>query len=715
MSFAARRRGNKVKKGVQFTVMVVGASGTGRTTFVNTLCESEVLTHKVSDDPETAHIEVGVKIKPVNVELEEDGVRIALTIVDTPGFGDNIDNEAAFQEIMGYLERQYDDILAEESRIKRNPRFRDNRVHALLYFIPPTGHSLREMDIELMRRLSPRVNVIPVIGKADTLTPSELKGFKKRIMEDIEHYDMLVYNFPYDIEEDDEDTIQDNSELRALLPFAIIGSEEEVEVDGQFVQKLSRSVNPDMQDSSILPEEMANQSVRLKEEQLRKEEEKLREIELRVQREITERRQQLLAKAIHDAAPLADDVFSISHVYEHTNGYAGRFSQLAVEHLRTMPEVDFIERDQVVRIQETQKLAPWGLARVSHRKKLSLGTFTRYDYDPSGGDGVDVYVIDTGININHEEFQGRASWGATIPQNDVDEDGNGHGTHCAGTIASRKFGVAKAANVIAVKVLGSNGSGSMSDVIGGVNFATTASLAKKAKAEAEFKATGKTAHKGSVANMSLGGGKSDALDRAVNAAVDKGLHFAVAAGNDNRDACNYSPAAAEKAVTVGASTLSDERAYFSNFGKCVDVFAPGLNIRSTWIGSTSAENTISGTSMASPHTAGMLAYLLSLYPSKAFDPKFDAEPLVETSVFQRPMAIALSSTMYIFGYSALPNWAASLLPSPVVVEETVAPIPTLTPAQLKRALLQLATPNALSDLPAETVNLLIFNNFTSTA
>jgi len=201
MSFAGRRRGNKVKKGVQFTVMVVGASGTGRTTFVNTLCESEVLSHKVCDSPETAHLEEGIKIKPVNVELEEEGVRIALTIVDTPGFGDNIDNESAFQEIVGHLERQYDDILAEESRIKRNPRFRDNRVHALLYFIPPTGHALREMDIELMRRLSPRVNVIPVIGKADSLTPSELRGFKKRIMEDIEHYDIPVYNFPYDVEE----------------------------------------------------------------------------------------------------------------------------------------------------------------------------------------------------------------------------------------------------------------------------------------------------------------------------------------------------------------------------------------------------------------------------------------------------------------------------------------------------------------------------------
>ncbi|KAJ3527349.1 hypothetical protein NMY22_g9817 [Coprinellus aureogranulatus] len=345
MSFAGRRRGNKVnKKGVQFTLMVVGTSGTGRTTFVNTLCESEVLAHKVSDQPESAHIEEGIRIKPVTVELEEDGIRIATPPSQRQPRKFNCD-PLSFQEIVGYLERQYDDILAEESRIKRNPRFRDNRVHALLYFIPPTGHALREMDIELMRRLSPRVNVIPVIGKADSLTPSELRGFKKRIMEDIDYYDIPVYNFPYDVEEDDEETIQDNSELRALMPFAVVGSEEEIEIDGQPVrariypwgiaevdnpkhsdfsrlrsallsshlgdlkslthdvlyetyrtEKLSRTVNPDAADSSLLPEELASQSVRLKEEQLRREEEKLREIELKVQREINEKRQELLAK-----------------------------------------------------------------------------------------------------------------------------------------------------------------------------------------------------------------------------------------------------------------------------------------------------------------------------------------------------------------------------------------------------------------------------------
>ncbi len=220
-------------------------------------------------------------------------------------------------------------------------------------------------------------------------------------------------------------------------------------------------------------------------------------------------------------------------------------------------------------------LSHQGLARISHRAKLTLGTFTKYEYDPAGGEGVDVYVIDTGININHVEFEGRAHWGKTIPNNDVDEDGNGHGTHCAGTIASRKYGVAKAANVIAVKVLGSNGSGTMSDVVGGVVWAATEAQAKAKAALEEFQKTGKTAHKGSVANMSLGGGKSRALDDTVNKAVDAGMHFAVAAGNDNRDACNNSPAAAEKAVTVGASTIADERAYFSNHGPCVDVFAPG--------------------------------------------------------------------------------------------------------------------------------------------
>ena len=262
---------------------------------------------------------------------------------------------------------------------------------------------------------------------------------------------------------------------------------------------------------------------------------------------------------------------------------------------------------------ETEKNAPWGLARISHRSPLSFGTFNKYLYSADGGEGVDVYVIDTGTNVDHVDFEGRAKWGKTIPTNDEDKDGNGHGTHCSGTVAGKKYGVAKKANIKAVKVLRSNGSGSMSDVVKGVEFAAEEHVKQ---VEAAKKGKGKKGFKGSAANMSLGGGKSNTLDLAVNAAVDAGIHFAVAAGNDNADSCKYSPAAAQKAVTVGASTLADERAYFSNYGKCNDIFAPGLNILSTWIGSKYAVNTISGTSMASPHIAGLLAYLLSLQPAK---------------------------------------------------------------------------------------------------
>ncbi|RKP05025.1 Septin-domain-containing protein [Thamnocephalis sphaerospora] len=338
MSHRLGHRRKNLKKGLQFTIMVVGTSGLGRTTFVNTLCAKQVLRHEQPD-----HTTNGVRIRPVMVDLEEEGVKINLTIVDTPGFGDSIDNESSFNDILGYVEKQYDDILAEESRIKRNPKFRDNRVHALLYFITPTGHGLRELDIELMRRLGPRVNVIPVIGKADSFTRMELIEFKRRVMEDIDHYKIPIYNFPFDDEEDDDDTIEENCELRGLLPFAIIGSEEEAatdegnirirrypwgtaevdnsehcdfaklryallsshlsdlkEITHDFLyenyrtEKLSRGVEDESDEEEN--EDEGTSQVRIKEEHLRMEEEKLREKELKVQREISEKRQELLAK-----------------------------------------------------------------------------------------------------------------------------------------------------------------------------------------------------------------------------------------------------------------------------------------------------------------------------------------------------------------------------------------------------------------------------------
>jgi len=288
---------------------------------------------------------------------------------------------------------------------------------------------------------------------------------------------------------------------------------------------------------------------------------------------------------------------------------------------------------------ETEKNAPWGLARISHRDSLTFGTFNKYLYSEDGGEGVDVYVIDTGTNIEHVDFEGRAHWGKTIPANDVDKDGNGHGTHCSGTIAGKKYGVAKKASIYAVKVLGSNGSGTMSDVVKGVEYAA---LSHVDNVEASKKGK-KKGFKGSAANMSLGGGKSVTLELAVNAAVDAGINFAVAAGNDNQDSCGYSPAAAEKAVTVGASTLADERAYFSNYGKCNDIFAPGLNILSTWTGSKYATNTISGTSMASPHIAGLLAYFLSLQP--ASDSAFAVAKMTPKKLKENLVSIATEGSL----------------------------------------------------------------------
>ncbi|ESK97252.1 serine-type endopeptidase [Moniliophthora roreri MCA 2997] len=418
-------------------------------------------------------------------------------------------------------------------------------------------------------------------------------------------------------------------------------------------------------------------------------------------------------QSAHYADALDAEESGLTQVYsgDHIKGYAGRFTESVIEQIRDRPEVEYVEPDQVVKISElkTQKGAPWGLARVSHRKKLTFGTFTSYVHDPKGGEGVDVYVIDTGINVKHVEFEGRAFWGKTIPQNDVDEDGNGHGTHCAGTIASRAYGVAKSANVIAVKVLGSNGSGSMSDVVAGVDWASTSAKAKMQAAQEEFRKTGKTAHKGSVANMSLGGGKSPTLDRVVNSAADNGLHFAVAAGNENRDACQSSPAAAEKAVTVGASNLRDAKAYFSNHGSCVDIFAPGENIKSTWNSGNHSSNTISGTSMASPHTAGVIAYLLSLYPSEKFNPVFPEDFSVDLNA-QRTFS---ATSLYSIAHAALPRFISGFLPDPSLFEANNAPVPKPMPAALmKKALLSLGTPDMLSDLPEKTINLLLFNNAT---
>ncbi|KAL9107792.1 MAG: hypothetical protein Q9187_008375 [Circinaria calcarea] len=382
--------------------------------------------------------------------------------------------------------------------------------------------------------------------------------------------------------------------------------------------------------------------------------------------------------------PMMDTFGGLRHTYNIAGsllGYSGHFDEDVIERVRRHPDhvpvifgrgqimrldigadwatkqVAYIEKDSEVHTMgegELQANSPWGLARISHRDSLSFGTFNKYLYSADGGEGVDVYVIDTGTNVDHVDFEGRATWGKTIPANDEDVDGNGHGTHCSGTVAGKKYGVAKKASIYAVKVLKSNGSGTMSDVVKGVEWAA---VSHSKNVDDAKNGKGKKGFKGSAANMSLGGSRSVTLDLAVNAAVDAGIHFAVAAGNDNGDSCKSSPAAAENAITVGASTLADERAYFSNYGKCNDIFAPGLNIKSTWIGSKYATNVISGTSMASPHIAGLLAYFLSLQPSK----------------------------------------------------DSAYAVAEITPKQLKDNLISIATPGALTDVPHGTANLLAWN------
>eukprot|EP00158_Paraphelidium_tribonemae_P005502 Partr_v1_DN27375_c3_g1_i2_m45995 putative Serine protease len=290
-------------------------------------------------------------------------------------------------------------------------------------------------------------------------------------------------------------------------------------------------------------------------------------------------------------------------IHKYHLGYAAKFNQELLQEVRQMAEVEFIEANAVVSIHSTdgeprtqKNPANWGLDRISHRK---LPLAKEYLYSEVGS-GVDVYVIDSGISITHVDFGGRAVWGLTAPDGDDDKDGNGHGTHVSSTIGGTKYGVAKNATLIAVKVIRSSGYGTTADVIEGVEW-TAEEHMRKLREGKKVK---------SLANMSLGGGSSYALYRAVQWAIEKGVSFAVAAGNANDDACDSTPADVETAVTVGATDKYDARAYFSNYGKCVDIFAPGHLITAAWIGSDKARRTISGTSMASPHVCGVMALLL---------------------------------------------------------------------------------------------------------
>lgn len=339
---------------------------------------------------------------------------------------------------------------------------------------------------------------------------------------------------------------------------------------------------------------------------------------------------------VTDVAAVAQSISALhkgelKHLYRSAlKGFSvHNISEAAASAIAGDPRVERVEADQVMSAIATQSPATWGIDRID---QSSLPLDNSYTY-ANDGSNVTVYIIDTGINFTHTDFGGRATKGIDeVTIGGSAADCNGHGTHVSGTVGGTTYGVAKNVNLVAVRVLNCQGSGTTSGVIAGIDWVTANRVSPAA------------------ANMSLGGGYSATLNQAVARAVAAGVTFAVAAGNSTADACNSSPSSEPSAITVGATDINDGFAYFSNFGSCVDINAPGVNITSDWYSSNTATNTISGTSMASPHVAGAAALYLSANPSAS-------------------------------------------------------------PAEVASALTSNATPGAISSVPAGTANLLLYTGF----
>jgi subtilisin family serine protease len=314
----------------------------------------------------------------------------------------------------------------------------------------------------------------------------------------------------------------------------------------------------------------------------------------------------VLEDSVPDAAPVAAEHAQrfggdLTHVYQHAlKGYALTLDEGTIGALLADPRVASVELDGQMTASVTQTGATWGIDRIDQRNLPLSGTFT---YTATGA-GVKAYIIDTGIHASHTQFGGRVVQGRdTVDGALPAADCNGHGTHVAGTVGGSTYGVAKGVTLVAVRVLNCSGSGSTSGVIAGIDWVTG------------NHAPGQPA----VANMSLGGGASTALDNAVRNSIADGVSYAIAAGNGNilgfqANACNYSPARVAEAMTISATDSTDRKASWANYGNCVDWFAPGVSITSAWYTSNTSTNTISGTSMATPHTAGVAAQYLQGSP-----------------------------------------------------------------------------------------------------
>ncbi|MFT7837098.1 S8 family peptidase [Saccharothrix sp. BKS2] len=286
----------------------------------------------------------------------------------------------------------------------------------------------------------------------------------------------------------------------------------------------------------------------------------------------------------------------VKHTYEHVlRGFSVVMGQRQARRLAADPRVDYVEQVTTARIADTQTNPPWGLDRTDQRDRPLNQSFT---YPAGGGEGVTVYVLDTGARMTHRDFSGRISAGPDYIDNDSNPaDCNGHGTHVAGSAAGTTYGVAKKARIVPVRVLDCQGSGPWDTVIRAIDW-VTANAAKPA-----------------VVNMSLGGsGTQTTLENAVRRSISSGVTYVLAGGNDNSDACGFTPARTPEAITVGNSTNSDTKSGTSNFGRCLDIWAPGTNILSAWHTGDTATNTITGTSMASPHVAGAAALHLGATP-----------------------------------------------------------------------------------------------------